>query len=386
MAKWSKKLGLALLNVGLLTMTPNLASANDCGACDPCDPCVDPCSDSCFGGFEISVDFLYWKTCIDDLTYAATISPLDPADSTLGFASRDVEYHNLCPKWKPGFRITLGKDDVWCGMRLEASYTWLNAKAHHRFSEICGTTLPTGSYIESPLIHPLLVGTIGGPDFGFVRASWEGTYHQWDVLLSFELCSSRCYSFNPFFGVAGLVFDQDLDIILSPTCDETLGGSLQMDWENDYFGVGLKAGSLYTYQICDGLSLFAKGSVALYTGNSNNKYNRNRQEAYAPVTGLLTDRLDFYDDDCCQFVPGWHLQVGFNYTSEFCGCESNLHIGWEFLAYENIANPRRFTGNPSTSATPVADLTAADIVSYSTQSNTTTLGFQGLFVGFDFDF
>lgn len=401
MLKWSQKVSLAVLNLGLIAMSPNVAGANEWGAYDSsCEPCENnACNDSCMSGFELSVDFLYWKTCIDDLTYASSVSVLEPtATPDVGVASRDVEYHNICPNWKPGFRINLAKNDICGGLTLEGSYTWLKSKGSSSVSRgACGSLLVVddGSYVESPLIHPLYAGLPGSAVNHYARGCWEGTYQNWDALLSFELCGNKCHSFNPFFGVAGLIFDQSFDVVLAPTCGSGNIGALRMSWDNNFFGVGLKAGSLYTYEICEQLSLFAKGSISIVTGNSDNKYNRNRQDAYGqagstvpPLPGVLGSRLNFYDDDCCQFIPGWHLQLGINYKSEFCGCESNIHLGWEYQLWDNIANPRRFTGNPSgiETGSPVTALSASDIVSYAGQSSLTTLGFHGLFVGIDFDF
>lgn len=378
MAKWNKKLGLGILNLGLLIATPNPARANDCNACDPCGS-SNSCSDSCFSGIEIAADFLYWKPCVDDLTIGARVSELF-TDSITSFNSRDIDYKNICPSWEPGFRITAGKDDVWCGMRISASYTWMN------FDDSASISLCSGiddGWVETPLIHPYISGRLTGTPKQYVRGEWDSTYQNWDVLLSFELCGNRCHSFSPFFGVSGLILDQSIRVdsyVDACVRRDNTPLSAHMRWENDYFGVGFKFGSDYTYQLCDGFSIFAMASGTIVSGSADNKFNRNNQWTYA-ANGVET-RLDFEDDACCQVIPGYHLKLGINYESEMCGCESNIRLGWEYVAWHNISNPRRFdeVGAFDGDVTKYAD------GSYSSQANTTTIGFHGLLVGMDFAF
>ncbi len=377
MAKWNKKIGLVFLNLGLLTITPNPASADDCrSSCDPCGNSNDSCADSCFGGIEIAADFLYWKPCVDDLTYGASVSPVDT--STTGLSLRTIKYKNICPNWEPGFRITAGKDDVWCGMRLAASYTWINMNNSNHSSTQCGTSLP--GWIESPLIHPALSGIT---DRHAIRGSWDATYQTWDVLFSFDLCGNRCYSFRPFFGLAGLIFDQSMKVALFDDDCRILADSVHMRWDNDYFGIGFKVGSHYSYQVCDGFSIFANASGTIVSGDSDDKFNKNTQTSVG-LDGITLTRLTFEEPSCsCQMIPGYHLQLGIEYVSDMCNCETNIRIGWEYLIWHNISNPRRFfdSGSLATGAT-----TAFRDGTYSSQANTTTFGFHGLMVGMDFNF
>ncbi|MEC7838787.1 MAG: Lpg1974 family pore-forming outer membrane protein [Chlamydiota bacterium] len=379
MAKWNQKLGMSLLTLGLLAMTPNpVNAADDCASCDPC--ASDSC-DSCFGGFEIAADFLFWKPCVDDLTYGASVSRRETSQLNDSAFSRTVKYKNICPEWEPGFRITVSKEDVWCGLNFSSSYTWLNTDDSSSSCVQCGTALP--GWVESPLLHPELAPAVPDQELHCVEGHWDTTYQTWDVLMSYDICCNRCHTFSPFFGLAGLILDQSLKVDLYVDECKDLADSRHIDWVNDYFGVGFKIGSDYTYAICDGWTIFAMASGTIVAGDADNKYNKNTQIHYTDATGG-SEKYVFQNPDGCVIVPGYHLQLGLIYESEFCGCVTDVRFGWEYLVWHNIANPRRFSEKGISHGGGVT----SEIydTSYSSQANTTTFGFNGLLVGMDLTF
>lgn len=378
MKKWNKKLALAMLSLGFASFTPNVAKADyfpnnnfdvyPSGPCSPCPPC-DPCKDT---SFSVGVDFLYWKPCVDDLDYAAAFrTETGTAPPSTSF---DLHYKSVCPDWEPGVRVRIGIPGCWRGFDVSASYTYLKS------SDSNSTEPGIAESILATAAHPGISGLV--PNGGFfteARAKWELKYNAFDVLFHSPFRCNPCHLINPFFGIEGIWLNQNFDAryeVLSVT------DIVNADWESDYFGIGLKAGVDYTYTICDGLSLFARGSASLLTGDSDSKgfHAYNNLNTAGTLIGF-TD-LEYHDDDCCHIVPGYHIQAGFNYEGNSCGCEYNFRIGYEFLEWHNVSNYRRFFSTEELVNAAEGNANAA----YSTQTNTSNLGFHGLFAGFDFEF
>ncbi len=363
MAKWNKKLGFVFINLALLTMTPNFANADSCY-----DPCCDPCS---FGGFEIGADFLYWKPCVDNLDYAV-VRYKDASEGTSPeITTKKYGYKCLCLDWEPGFRIRFGKDDIWCNWRLNGSYTWQNVTS----SAACkheGTAGITDGYVSSPLFHPALHFTEDDPNFWEltkVTGKYDLTYQTWDVLLAYDIACNRCHSFQPFFGVEGLILNQEYRTKGYVDYENDDVDSVSAKWSSDFFGVGLKIGTDYQFQMFDCLQFYGSAAGSITVGDHDGKY----------VGGVWDqsgngDFSAFSDGDCCQFVPGYHLAAGFLYETDACGCEFAVRLGWEFVQWHNVSNPRSFSnwipGNEY----------------FSSSSDYTTLGFHGLVAGLDFSF
>lgn len=371
MAKWNKKIGLLVLNLGLLVMTPSMVNAADCYSCDPRDPCVDPCgSESCFGGYDLGVDFLYWKAAIDDLDWCAVFTSDEVTEVRPNGVNYQVKYHDVCPGWEPGVRVRLSKDACWCDWRFAASYTRVKSSADRSCDNCIGCST-SDIYILAP---PLFNGESG--QYEYAKADWESTYQTWDVLFSYDIDCNRCHVFSPFFGIEGLILSQNLEATYE-TPRDAIANSANFKWNSNYFGVGLKVGSDYTYNICDSLKLFARASGTLVVGDDDSS---NTQTFWSNSTTDATfTRVKWKDDDCARLVPGYHVQLGVLYESCYCGTEWGFRLGWEFVNWYNVANHRDFTGSGDVGTTST-DLSG------SSSPNVRTYGFHGLLAGLELHF
>ncbi|GAB4232856.1 MAG: hypothetical protein Tsb0021_11670 [Chlamydiales bacterium] len=347
----------AFLAAGLLTMTH--ANAQSYSPCDPCMPeCCDYCGDWC-GGFEIGADFLYWKACFD-LDYA--LASANGAPILLSNTEHQcLKYRYVDNCWEPGVRGYIKKDDIWCDWALSASYTYIHPthSDHVRVSNP-GAVVPT-------LFHPQVAH---GP-LTEIHASLKFKYQSFDVLFAKDFCPTQCQTLTPFFGIEGLFTDFRIN---NEFVDVGPAQRRWINYDGEYWGVGLKFGTMYDYEICDCFKLFAKGSISLLAGQ---QCTSNRQVIQdIPTEGPLSPVSDiaFKVDDECVAVPGWHIGVGLSYTDCWCGWDISGRIGWEFLHWQNLPFPRRFT-------TP-----GEQNIGLSTRANHHTLGFQGLFAGLSVGF
>lgn len=358
MKKWNKMLGMVIPSLCLLTMAPGMANANDCCY----DPCCDPCS---FGGFEIGADFIYWKPCVDNLDYAAVAYEQQSHSSPVSY-SNDYAYKCLCLGWEPGFRVRFGKEDILCNWDLYGSYLWLGINSKSKCKEPKGD----GTFVTSPLFSAVLEmnSDPSNTELTFVEGKYDSTYQNWDAVVSYDISCNRCHSFQPFFGVEGLIFNQKL--VIDGYVDHEIYDmdSKHMKWTSDFFGVGLKMGTAYVFEF-NCFKFYANASGAIVVGDHDGVNKQTRYDA----SGVKFS-YKFKDADCCQFVPGLHMGLGFIYESDACGCEYAIRAGWEFVKWCNVNNPRRFYESEE------------GLLTNASASDYTTLGLHGLVVGLDFEF
>jgi len=340
MKKWNSTFFITLLSTSLLVFLPALTHASS----------LNPLNwISCNQHIEVEADYLRWKPCIDDLDYAASLD-LD-SDET------KVDYKGICPEWESGFRVSLELPCFFKDWTLSTSYTFLNSDTH---SHIKDENAPDDNdpdevfKVASPLVHPAVLPEIL---FSSIHCKYALNYREWDVLLHYEICCAPNHSFSPYFGVAGVDLNQHLKMNTSDS------GSLR--WKSEYRGVGLRAGSYYTYKIDQCFSLFANANGTLVVGNPHTK---NRQD--------FVGSIKFKDDDCCLFVPGYHITAGALYEICYCGREYSFRCGYEFVNWYNTPNPRIFSSNGIDTSE----------ISNSTSPNTRTIGFHGILAGISLKF
>ena len=341
---------VAFFAAGLFSMAPVSAAYNNC---DPCsNSCGDCCPDWC-GGFDIGADFLYWKPCISNLDYAFLNSAAVASDT-----STSGHYKYIDPCWEPGVRGYISKKDVWCDWMLMGSYTYIHS------TESARTNTTTVNALSSTLLHRGVAATQATQPV-YAKGTHKLQYHSFDILLAKEYCPCPCQTLTPFFGVEYVYTDHMINSKIYDSASTPNYNATR--WDSDFWGVGLKMGSMYNYEICDCFGLFAKASGTLLTG-SHCDTNHQRE-----LVGTETS-VTFKDDECL-CVPGWHIAVGLTYTDCYCGWDFQARLGYEFLQWYGMPNPRRFFGADTTNA-----------LAQSSSPTTTNVGFHGLLAGFSVSF
>jgi hypothetical protein len=284
-----------------------------------------------------------------------------------GAEAPEVEYEALCPEWEPGVRIYLELPDLFCGWDLSASYTYLKS-GDHASQEFDDPGPEDG--IISPLLYTGLAPFDGIINFEFGDQHWDLYYNEWDVLLSYDICCGGCHHFTPFFGVAGIVLDQELTAEFENTSEGAIS-AYDFEWKSDYWGVGLRAGAAYQFDLNCGLSIYANSHATLLAGEANSKSEHFFEDLSAEADG----GIEFKDDDCCHFVPGYHIAAGLAYAGCWCDWEIGARLGYEFIYWHNIPNHRVFFGGDS-----VAE------ASHSTSPHTRSIALHGLVAGVSLTF
>ena len=359
------------------------------------------CGDSCYCDipenpppcwFDWGLELLYWKPCVDDLDFAIKTKSEKPNQST-------GKYLNVCLNSEAGVRARISRDDLFCGWGLQASYAFIytedKTKTDVNINPIVDN--PTDKKKEeekkeekkvpynrfSTLLHPKLFED----PWDSISGKYSIHYHAWDAMVMHQLDYYRCHLFTPFAGVSGVFLDQQFKSklkIYKENKDGKKSPTIQdkgfVKWDSDLIGVGLKFGAEYLFKVDSSLSLFSKASFEILASHVN---TLNKQQVRLDVQSKdpIISGMQFRDPDCWRLVDGCHFQLGAIYAHDVFGCGSVLRFGYEFVKYYNVPNPRRFFQFQDAESQ-----NSDEMMSRSTPTNTSTLGFHGIFIGMDVKF
>jgi hypothetical protein len=191
------------LRITCLTLTLNSLQGNE--------------SDECGAiRWEVAIDFLEWKPCINGLDYATRQEGTDP---------NVFKVHRINPQWEPGIRFSLIFPELYSNWDLIGTYIYLS---------------PDGSSSS-----------------GQEKAKWDANYHEWEALLGYDILSNEYYNIKTLFGLAGAAINQHL------TSDTK--------WKAEYCGTGLRLGAQCTYRLSENFEFLVKGNGSLLVGEAHTK-------------------------------------------------------------------------------------------------------------------
>ncbi len=295
----------------------------------------------CECGFIVGGDYLYWSPCLSNMHFAAE------GESLLTDEQNDVTYHFIGSDWDPGFRVFLGKEDLFGCFDVMATYTNFNS------------THTADAYNESPLLSSTWPTPVPVENNAYATAYWKIDFQRVELTAGYSIEFGRGCGLHlqPFAGVDYATISQDridemLDVIpvetgdnqVSPTLSNTMTRSL------DYKGVGPMVGLGYTFELCEGLATFGRASISVLVGEADIKDNQEIFDNRGEVAETITNIQNYKDDCVC--VPGVHLQTGFSYRACICNSWLVLRVGYEYLQWidapsfllYNTASPGSFTG------------------------------------------
>lgn len=312
----------------------------------------DPCT---LQGLTLEGGIIWWKPCIGDLDFAAM--------TAIEEEMYEVEGESIHPDWELGFRIAASYQRFLSNWRLEASWTHLRPEGTHK------TVAHGEDRLASPLLHPLLIEELDSTsEGGFKKAKGEyaAQYSDWDLLVSRDVICTRCQRVTPYFGLAGFIFDQSQKIFLKSPHEADYIDRAWIKWKSDYYGLGLRAGSVYEYKIHPCIGLFANAQATLVAGRT--AFKNKQTITYGEVEEPSTINLEVQDRHSWHLVPGYHIFTGIAYSAHWWESNFVLRLGYEFLTWFDLPNPQVYA-NPG------------DPLQFSGESEkmTRTIGFQGLF-------
>jgi hypothetical protein len=352
MKKWNEVVKLTAMSFWLLLFTPSFTQAQCPSMADSYD--WDPCT---LQGLSLGGEVIWWKPCINDLDIGLAIES----------EGDDFDYDAICPNWEFGFRVYASYRNHLCGCWTVSS-SWTHIRPDHSSKvEFDADDEENGI---SPLLHGALTDELVTGLFKRVKGELDMLFNDWDLLLSYDLVCNPCYRFVPYAGLAGIFLYQDQQVIMKNPLGINGDDKAWIKWTSGYNAVGIRAGSELEISLNPCFTFFAKadGSVLAGTVNSKNK----QKITFIPLNPgpTIISPMKLEDHESCHLVSGYHIAAGLTYDTRLIDHHFTFRLGYEYLDWYNIPNPRIYFGDNKTTQ-----------AAHATQANTRNLGFHGLFAG-----
>lgn len=297
---------------------------------------------ACPNDFYIFGDFLLMHASQDGLEYAISYSPCDPIITNaplafpvtngdiIGFSSDSKSWH-----WNEGFRVGFGfvtGKDCW---NLEATWTSLNI-----------TNSTSTSLNGSGVLIPLWME--GAPQRGYgsdplASARWKADFNTFDITLARPFHVSRYMIMSPHFGLRFAFIDQYYQVEYSGVWGDSVatgggidGGSFTAD--NDFRGVGTRAGVDTEWQMACGAGLYANVAASILYG----QFDIDQTWLAGESGDRSNDDLDY---EFYMNSPNLEIQMGVFWGMFFCDMRYHVaaKLGYEFHVWWDQNNMRRWT-------------------------------------------
>jgi hypothetical protein len=328
---------------------------------------------ACPRDFYFHADFLAMQPMEQGLDYAirndsTTVNNLVQGGDVIGFS----DDHSNSWGWDLGFKIGIGaflNHDAW---KLDAEWMWLHV---HEKSSL---NLPAGTNNEwlIPLWLPANVQSVlTGKNNS---ADWQALYNTVDVSLGHPYHISRYLVADPFIGLRFGFIEQDYIVRYSRAYTAYAGDtsaaveSINVTNDNDYWGVGARAGLNTEWNLGAGVKLFGKFAASLLYGKFNVKQK----------TDLTTTNDAQADHEFYQILPNMDLAIGAAYGTFLSKRKylMTISVAYEFHHWWQQNNMRQFN-------TKTANVGATTLFTgYSTPVARGDFSLGGLDVAVRFDF
>ena len=293
-------------------------------------------------------ELLLWKASEDGLDYALES---DAQNQVQNGKVRSADF-----EWDWGVRLGIGFKPPIDQWDLFLKYTYIQGRAQSTLNAPAnGALFPT---YEVPFGLP--------SNFFAERASmhWEANLHIVDLELGRVCLASRWLSMRPFVGVRGLIIDQDADIEYQGATAAPPGEKDRVSLTNNFWGVGLRMGLDTLWGLGKGWGFFGNAAGALVAGS----FNVDEKEKFIPSQQKRFSLSA--DNDNVTAIAEMALGIQWDYLFSKDRYHFGVKLGWELALFFNQNQLVRCV-NANTG---------------SLSSNDGDLSFQGLTLGFRFDF
>jgi Legionella pneumophila major outer membrane protein precursor len=222
-------------------------------------------------GFFFQADLLFWQARETGLSYAIVAS--EPVILELlprNFYVKEPEF-----EWDFGFRVGLGyglKSDGW---DLFSLWTRFVTDAHDKGSISSDRFfLPIWA---DPNFTPLPFDQISEAE-----AHWTLHFNQIDAGVGRGFYFSKFFSIRPFIGPSAVWINQHYHIkYVKPAIAILPARTDHIHLENEFFGIGAAAGCDLSFRLTRAVSLFTRGTAAIYAG----RFEVSRKENLESIFG-----------------------------------------------------------------------------------------------------
>lgn len=294
----------------------------------------------------MNLEALFWQSNMGSLSFGVE------SDSSSSVQNGNCKSPSF--DWKWGYRLGMGyriPHDRW---DLFANYTYLYGSAHGHAGK------------DSRVVFPRWATNFAGKSPFYAdssKADWNVHLNMGDLELGRTCFPSKWLSLRPFVGLRGGTIDQKYTVAYN-------GGTIapsdsdKLDLNTDFWGVGLRMGVNTLWGLGSGISIYGNGSTSLLSGHFT--VHEREKLIWQELQKMKLESQ--VNNVVVEADVALGLQWDYLFSKE--RYHIGLKMGWEFDIYFNQNQLFHFTStNPG---------------SFQTQSD--DLSFQGLTVGFRFDF
>ena len=297
------------------------------------------CPKTCNGDFIITVAGFYWNSHQDGMEYAINnnvVSPPNPSGSTsLADIQQlnnliDAKYQTPDFKWDFGFKIGLGYCTTCDGWDFSVTWTWYRGKANGQVeAEPCDnqTLLPLWSAFAN-----INGSTLYACD---IEHNWRLRLNLIDLELGRNFWTSKYLSIRPHVGIRIAYIKQNFELVhkggswaafIEPSAQDALNNDVDLD--NDFHGVGVRAGLNSEWNFGCGWGLYANWAASIVYGRFSVDHDEENRQAIAPHNKI--DILETHNSFRASRAI-LDLALGIQWSTMFCDCSYGFTgmIGWE---------------------------------------------------------
>ncbi|NGX59175.1 MAG: hypothetical protein KR126chlam3_00322 [Chlamydiae bacterium] len=297
---------------------------------------------TCNGDWVISAAGLYWNAHQDGMEYAIETSVKnpdisEPVTSYIAINNLiDAEYKTPDFKWNWGFKVDFGYNTTCDGWDFGVIWTWYRGKANDHIEtetddnhtllplwSVSGSLIPTSSGQ-----HVVLWATD-------IETQWKLELNLIDIELGREYWTSKYLSFRPFVGLRIAYLEQSFEIqhkggswSLSRLEIDDSNFNDKVDLDNDFKGVGVRAGFNTNWHFGCGWGLYGNFAASIVYGRFSLHHDEEIRLASAPFdkTKLLETEESFHASRAML-----DFALGIQWASLFCDCQYGftVQLGWE---------------------------------------------------------
>src|SRR5579872_21274 len=149
-----------------------------------------------WANFFFTADFIYWRTTVDNYTFAASGTPI-VVNGALGSPTTRGKSPLPGFDFQPGFKVGAGFKFAHDGWDLYANYTWLNP------AKVKASISNSGGYMVGPG-DPYW----GTPTLSKVENTFKQSFNILDLELGRQFFLSSFLTLRPYFGLKAAWIDQ----------------------------------------------------------------------------------------------------------------------------------------------------------------------------------
>jgi hypothetical protein len=271
--------------------------------------------------FFFTADYLYWTAREQGLEFATTGIAL----TSLGNHAPAQSGHVFSPdwEWNSGFKVGIGVTFNERNWDLYLNYTWLHTDASESFTLKDYQPNVLFPYSADNAVFYLFNGIQG--EYTNARGRWDLHFNVLDLELGRTFVVTDYLTLRPHFGLKSSWQDDDFHHTYG-----NLAGSISGKRDQDYWGIGLRAGVKSKWFFVKHWGVF--GDLALSALWSH--YKLHNTDTFDNGTSIPLMNMN---ETVHSIQPVIELVLGFLYETTYNDDKYrfNIHAGWEMQSWIN---------------------------------------------------